>query len=67
MEEKFAYRATFKEIEENDYNLNIPRFVDAFEEEPVDIPAIRKEIARLKTEWAEVETKMEDYLKELGY
>jgi type I restriction enzyme M protein len=68
IEEKFAYRATFKEIEENDYNLNIPRYVDTFEEEePVDIPATRKEIARLKTELADVETKMEDYLKELGY
>lgn len=37
--EKFAHLATFEEIVENDYNLNIPRYVDTFEEEPV-IPLI---------------------------
>lgn len=68
VKEKYAYRATVKEIEENDYNLNIPRYVDTFEEEePVDIIATQKEIGRLKTELAEVENKMEDYLKELGF
>lgn len=42
--------------------------MDTFEEEePVDIPATEKEIARLKTELAEVETKMQECLKELGY
>lgn len=66
--DKYAYRATLKEIEENDYNLNIPRYVDTFEEEePVDIVATQNEIGRLKTELAEVENKMEDYLKELGF
>lgn len=68
IEEKYAYRATLKEIEENDYNLNIPRYVDTFEEEePVDIPATQAEIKRLKDELAEVESKMSEYLKELGF
>jgi type I restriction enzyme M protein len=68
IENKYAYRATLKEIEENDYNLNIPRYVDTFEEEaPVDIPATQAEIKRLKDELAEVESKMSEYLKELGF
>jgi type I restriction enzyme M protein len=67
IEDKYAYRATLKEIEENDYNLNIPRYVDTFEEEaPVDIASTKAEIIRLKGELAEVENKMEEYLKELG-
>lgn len=68
MIDKYAYRATLKEIEENDYNLNIPRYVDTFEEEaPVDITTTQAEISRLKTELATVENKMEEYLKELGF
>jgi hypothetical protein len=42
---KFSYVATFEEIQENDFNLNIPRYVDTFEEEAeVDIAAVQKEI-----------------------
>jgi type I restriction enzyme M protein len=68
IEEKYAYRATLKEIEENDYNLNIPRYVDTFEEEAlVDIAFTQAEIARLKGELVTVENKMEEYLKELGF
>lgn len=68
IEEMYAYRATVKEIEENDYNLNIPRYVDTFEEEaPIDIANTQAEIKRLKTELATVENKMEVYLKELGF
>lgn len=68
IEDKFAYRATIKEIAENDFNLNIPRYVDTFEEEtPVDIPATQAEITRLKSELVEVEKQMEAYLKELGF
>ena len=67
IENKYAYRATLKEIEENDYNLNIPRYVDTFEEEtPVDIAATQVEITRLKSELAGVEAQMENYLKELN-
>lgn len=68
IEEKYAYRATLKEIEENDYNLNIPRYVDTFEEEaPIDIATTQAEITRLKGELVTVENKMEEYLKELGF
>ena len=66
-EEKYAYVATRKEIEENDYNLNIPRYVDTYEEEAeIDIVAVQQEIDTLETELTEVQTKMKEYLKELG-
>lgn len=68
LEDKYAYRATRKEIEENDYNLNIPRYVDTFEDElPVDIAATQAEIKRLNGELASVEKKMAEHLKELGF
>ena len=57
---------TAAEIEENDYNLNIPRYVDTFEEEEeVDILAVQKEIDSLEKELKEVQSKMKEYLKEL--
>lgn len=66
--EKYAYLATKDEIAENDYNLNIPRYVDTFEEEEeIDLMAVREERLKLKAELAKLETKMEGYLKELGY
>jgi type I restriction enzyme M protein len=65
--EKYAYRATPQEIADNDYNLNIPRYVDTFEEEAeIDLEGVKKEIARLETELTGVRSKMEGYLKELG-
>jgi len=68
IEERYAYRATLKELEENEYNLNIPRYVDTFEEEePVDITATQQNIRVLKSELTAVEQKMEGYLKELGF
>ncbi len=55
-------------MKENDYNLNIPRYVDTFEEEAeIDLMAVRAERLTLKAELADLETKMEGYLKELGY
>lgn len=68
VEDKYAFVATPADIQENDYNLNIPRYVDTFEEEAeVDIPAVQKEIDALEAELAEVRIKMKGYLKELGY
>lgn len=65
--DKYAYPATLAEVEENEFNLNIPRYVDTFEPEPeVDIPAVRKEIATLEGELAAVEKELNGYLKELG-
>ncbi len=66
--DKYSYVAKKEEIIENDYNLNIPRYVDTFEEEePVDIAATQAEIAELKKELVGVENQMADYLKELGF
>lgn len=66
--DKYAYRADIEEIKENDFNLNIPRYVDTFEEEePVDIPKVQKEIEVLEQELVEVREEMNDYLKELGF
>lgn len=66
--DKYAYRATKAEIVENDFNLNIPRYVDTFEEEAeIDLMAVRAERTRLKDHLAELEGLMEVYLRELGY
>jgi len=66
--EKYAYPATFKEIEENEFNLNIPRYVDTFEPEPeIDIAATQKEIEQIEAELVETRAKMDTYLKELGF
>ncbi|MEZ0483195.1 type I restriction-modification system subunit M [Fibrella aquatica] len=66
--EKFAYRATLEEIRKNDYNLNIPRYVDTFEEEePTDTQETQAEIAQLETELAEAKARMQQCLKELGF
>lgn len=66
--DKYAYLANLEEIQENDYNLNIPRYVDTFEEEEeIDLMAVRKERAELKMQLATLETEMDGYLKELGY
>lgn len=66
--DKYAHLATGKEIADNDFNLNIPRYVDTFEdEEEIDLMAVRTERLKLKREMAELEAKMEGYIKELGY
>lgn len=65
--DKYAYRATREEIAENDYNLNIPRYVDTFEpEKPVDLKAVQKELDDLETQLAGVRKQMSGYLKELN-
>jgi type I restriction enzyme M protein len=65
--EKYAHIATLEEIQENDYNLNIPRYVDTFEEEePVDIEATKEKIAKIEHELVEVKKQMQSYLQELG-
>lgn len=65
--EKFARKVSLKEIEENDFNLNITRYVDTFTEEaPIDIQANLKELAELEPELQKLEKQMDVYLKELG-
>ncbi len=67
-QDKYAYLASVAEIAENDYNLNIPRYVDTFEEEAeIDLMAVRAEREKLKAELAVLEERMAGYLKELGY
>jgi len=64
--DKYAHVASFEEIKENDFNLNIPRYVDTFEEEEeIDIQAVQKEIDRLESELSEVKAKMAVLLKEV--
>ena len=66
--EKYAYLATLEEIAENDFNLNIPRYVDTFEEEAeIDLMAVRTERQALQKELVDLEAEMAGYLKELGY
>ncbi len=66
--DKFAYVASIDEIKENDYNLNIPRYVDTFEEEElVDMEEVAKNIANIKEELELIEAQMDKYLIELGY
>jgi type I restriction enzyme M protein len=65
---KYAHLATILEIKENDYNLNVPRYVDTFEEEKeIDLTDVLAERNILKAELAKVEAEMDSYLKELGY
>ena len=66
--DKYAYLATPQELKENYFNLNIPRYVDMFEEEEeIDLMAVRVEREKLKAELVDLEEKMDGYLKELGY
>lgn len=65
--DKYSYVATLAEIAENDYNLNIPRYVDTFEEEePVDINEVMKELKVLEAQRADLDKKIEGYFQELG-
>jgi type I restriction enzyme M protein len=65
--DKYSYLASREEIRENDYNLNIPRYVDTFEEEEeVDIGAVQERIIGIEKELAEVREQMAACLKELG-
>jgi len=65
--DKYSYEAKYKEIVENEFNLNIPRYVDTFEEEEeVDIASVKAEIAGIEKELADVQAQMAKYLKELG-
>ncbi len=65
--DKYAYRCGLKEIAENDYNLNIPRYVDTYEEEEeIDLRAVQAEIDATERELAKIRVKMAAYLKELG-
>ena len=65
--EKYSHCASLQEIKDNDYNLNIPRYVDTFEEEEeIDIKAVMAEIKELEAKRVELDAQIDVYLKELG-
>ena len=65
--EKFAHVASFDEIRTNEFNLNIPRYVDTFEDEKaIDIDEVKATIINIEIELANVSAKMAKYLEELG-
>lgn len=66
-EDKYSHLASLDEIRENGYNLNIPRYVDTFEEEPeIDLDEVVAEIRKLDKESAELDKKILEYTRELG-
>lgn len=63
---KFSHLASFEEVKENDFNLNIPRYVDTFEEEEeIDVMALQDEIELLEAELFQVRSKMKAILQEI--
>jgi type I restriction enzyme M protein len=66
-EDKYSYVASLDEIKENDYNLNIPRYVDTCEPEAeIDLDAVVAEIRELDASMAEIDAKIAKYTRELG-
>jgi type I restriction enzyme M protein len=64
--EKFSHLATFEEIKENNYNLNIPRYVDTFEEEElIDIVAVNNKILEIEDQSKKLKEEMQNILKNL--
>jgi type I restriction enzyme M protein len=64
--QKYSYRATLEEIKENDFNLNMPRYVDMFEnEEEINLEALQGEITDLEMKLIEVRKEMKQHLSEL--
>ena len=65
--EKYSHIAQIEEVEENGFNLNIPRYVDTFEdEEIVDIDILEDEILEIETELVSIKEEMKKILEELG-
>ena len=65
--EKYSHVTSLDEIRENDFNLNIPRYVDTFEEEePIDLAKVSKEIKEIDKEMVEVDKEIKRYCDELG-
>ena len=65
--DKYSHRATMEEIKENDFNLNIPRYVDIFEEEePIDIDEVCIELKQIAIEMEDIDEEIKKYCDELG-
>ena len=66
-QEKYSHKASLKQVADNDYNLNIPRYVDTYEEEAeIDIQAVMAEIKTLEAKRSDLDKQIDVYLKELG-
>ena len=66
-ENKYSHVALLSELAENDYNLNIPRYVDTFEEEDqIDIVSIANEIKSLENQIKDTDSKIADFCKQLN-
>jgi type I restriction enzyme M protein len=66
--DKYSYLASYEEIKEKDYTLNIPRYVDIYEPKPdIDIVQTQKEIDQLEIQLGNIQKKMSKNLGELGY
>ena len=66
-EDKYSYLANSEELIENEYNLNIPRYVDTFEEEePVDLEAVSNELKSLENDISETDKTISDFCSELN-
>ena len=66
-EEHYSRRVSMEEIEENDFNLNISRYVSTAEpEEPVDLAQVHTELTRLAGQISKTTWKHNEFLKELG-
>ena len=66
-EDKYSHVAPLSEIEENDYNLNIPRYVDTFEEEePVDLRMVTQELSQIDSNMADIDKTVKGFCDELG-
>jgi len=66
--EKYCSVVDLGEIKENDYNLNVPRYVDIFEdEEPIDVAQVLEDLQSLEKERQSVKNVMYEYIGELGY
>ena len=65
--EKYSHKSALDEIKENDFNLNIPRYVDTFEEEePIDLNEVVSEIKKIDADMVGVDKKITKYCRELG-
>lgn len=65
--EKYSHKASLEEIKENDYNLNIPRYVDTFEEEEqIDLDLVANRIIEIEKESKNLDEKIKNYCNELG-
>lgn len=66
-EARYSHRATLAEIEANEFNLNIPRYVDTFEdEEAIDLDATVKELKQIEIDMVDIDDKIRAFCKELG-